>query len=312
MDELDVKAEFRRLVEVRPPLPSTLDPGWLIDSGEQAARRRRAVWVGAGSVLTAAALTVGMLVLPASVVGRRAAPTSSVPAASPIRPPATASSTAAAATGLPRLADAEQCGDRFRAVDPVGFTPEAAPLPSVAAVQAAVAAAVPRLLPGAVVRYVHTWQTGVDIKSSLPKLAAWFDLTDSGGRGGFEVEIHPFRGATAQAMADNEFGSRLYLNCTAARRLTEQDGSAGLVYVKPLGEARYARNIRGRAIYLDHRGVRVRVDTAPWPFSTLYTSTLAHPGEGVQNPLPTRQTLPMTPDQAYALAKLVGQLPLGR
>ncbi|HVQ89609.1 MAG TPA: hypothetical protein VMU51_01115 [Mycobacteriales bacterium] len=310
MDELDVKAEFSRLVEARPPLPESLDPGRLMSRGQRIEHRRHAAWAGAAAALTAAALVAVTLGMQALVGGQPGPARVAAPTTTRIAPPTAVRTTPTPVT-LPRLSEAETCPERTSTDYPPGTSARGAGLPSGAAVRAAALAAAPRLLPGARVTHVKTWESRVDPRSGEPRVVVWFDLVSQGGPGGFGFEIYPFRGVTAAALASWDFTARPYSNCTAARRRAEPNGSAGLVYVKPLGNyAKYPNGARGQASYYDRRGVQVNVDTVPWAYSALLAAELHNPDLGVPDPPATRQTLPMTPDQAYQFARLVSQLPL--
>jgi hypothetical protein len=313
MDELDVKDVFGRLLTTRPPMPANLDRGAVLGAGQRALRRRRAVRTGAGSALVAAALTAGTMAGPQLLAGGRRSgggPAAGGVAAGPTTPVRPATSPPMPATG-PALSEAELCLPAGIPQAPPGRSATGAPLPSVASVIAAVRAAARRVAPDARVTYVHAWDEPVSPKSGEPRVVVWFDVADRNGLGGMDFEIYPFRGVAPARLADAIVADRPYSNCTAPERRTEPDGSAGVIYRKPLGKyVRYPDDVVVRASYFSAHGVQVNVRAVTFGESVLRAAELRHPNEGVPNPPATRRTLPLTPRQVYEFARVAGALPV--
>jgi hypothetical protein len=318
MDELDVKDVFDQLVAARPPMPTSLDRGAVLQTGHQALRRRRAVRTGAGSALVAAALTAGVVAGPALLGIRRPGgePTAAGPStpARPVPGRSTTPATPAPASGTV-LAEAEKCRPPAGSIPqaPPGTSAARASLPSARSVGAAVVAAARHIAPGARVTEVHAWDEARSPKTEEPVVAVWFDVTDRNGAGGMDFEIYPFRGVSPARLADAIRTERPYLNCTPAERRTEPDGSAGLVYPKPIGEyARYPNYVWNVASYFSATGVELNVRSVPFAESAVFAAEQRNPDQGVPNPPASRRTLPLSPQQLYELARVVGSLPVDR
>jgi hypothetical protein len=319
MDETEVRDAFDRLLEARPPLPPSLGRSELLSTGHRALRRRRAVRTGAGSAIVVAALTAGTATAPAILSARRSgggpvaaseAPAHSTGPALRLTAPASPSPASAA---KPALAEAESCRSNGASMLTPGKPVAGAPLPSPQSVAVAVRAAAPRFASGARVTFVRGVDMSALSKTGGSRVVVLFDVVDEAGAGGLSVEITPFRGMTAQQMADLVVKIRPYDNCTPANRRIEPDGSAGLVYPKPFGEyRRYPNKVAITASYFAASGVEVYATAVPWAYSVQGAKTQLYPDKDGFSPPATRPTLPLTPQQAYEFARLAGSLPTGR
>jgi hypothetical protein len=316
MDELDVKQTFGRLLEARPPLPPRLGRAGLVGTGRRALRRRRVVRASVGSALVVAALAAG-------VTARAVLPGAPLPGGGPIRgtvgpadpgpitPPVSADvpRASAAPPAGPALTESEHCRTGVIPESPKKLLPDTRLQPPASVVEA-VRAVGPQLAPGARVTFVHVRNLATSSKTHAPLLVVSFDVVDPGGAGGLTLEIQPFGGVTARRLADFTDRYSPYGNCVPAEHRAEPDGSAGLLYPKPIGDYRqHPNDVVVRASYFSVHGIEVEATAVPFANSVLWADEQRHPGGSVGMPPPTRRTLPLTPQQLYEFARVAGSVP---
>jgi hypothetical protein len=267
---------FVSMLSDEPPMRVTVDS--MCRLGRRRAHQRRVFTVAGLSVVMAATTATAAIAVQGAGVGT--APSAGSPTPSGTR--------RALVLEIPR------CDGDGRATDPHDEDGSALPDPQRAA--AAVLAAAPSIAPGRSFRLVIAERDDTSAKAAgIPRVYIILDVGTDEGVGSLNMEILAQKDGTPAQRAASDLAAKPFSNCVPAVRTDFPDGSVGLAYTA-FGTGSPSDTVQHVYYYANGIDVNAGLFLEYW-----------HSNE-TPRALPPVTTMPLTPDEVLAIARLVADV----